>query len=205
MCRLPLRVARWDFDLSRRTKWKCQGRVLVYTQKCAGSLAGSAGEAWLWGADAPGPLGTHSHALPQKPNRAQQTKHKAAKPRGLGVPPGGGLASGEDLVPAGLLWGSGLASAFLPPRRQGCASSVCELRGSALPPRSASCLAKCPVCALLLGTVTGLSEGFLTKLNTSGIFCLQFGRSWGWRWLAARLLLKQTYQFFFPLLPEHFL
>lgn len=114
--------------------------MLVYAQKCAGSLAGSAGEAWLWGADAPGPLGTHSHALPRKPNRAQQTKQKAAKPRGFFIPPGGGLASGEDLVPpgllsafsrqgrAGLLWGSGSASAFLPPRRQGCASSVCELR-----------------------------------------------------------------------------
>lgn len=82
---------------------------------------------------------------------------------------------------------------------------LCVSCGSALPPGSASCLAKCPICALLLGKVTGLLEGFLTKLHTSGIFCLRLGRSWGWRWLAARLLLKQTYHFFFPLLPEHFL
>lgn len=92
-----------------------------------------------------------------------------------------------------------------PPASRAVHHPVFELCGSAVPPGSVSCLAKCPVCALLLGAVTGLLEDFLTKLNTSGIFCLQFRRSWGWRWLAARLLLKQTYHFFFPLLPEHFL
>lgn len=60
-----------------------------------------------------------------------------------------------------------------------------------------------PVCALLIVMVMGLLKDFVGKLNTCGIFCLQFEPSWGWRWLAAASC-RNRHRCFFSLLPEHF-